>query len=198
MAAHDFNSPCDCRECREEHRSYECPGCGLETVVVVEMESVPNRDHKGMSGYEFREPARPKSALKCFDCGKGIAAVLYDRIDDDACLRGKARQAAIAAGNVCDECSAVEGHDSTFAASVVLRRRAGQRLCQDCLATAIEGATPDPSDGQTKYAFDRRSLKYVPARQKRTCIDCGRSSWVNIENQWKKQCMKCWKAARAV
>lgn len=197
MPSHDFNRPCDCRECRTLTFMIVCPQCNFENVVEVERTSRPAVDRKGIAYYDFEEPNRAGAALDCFACGAVVPNTRYfDRLDVDRCQYQLDRRAAVNRGELCSRCGRVKGFDWITAEGGLIDRLyqvAGEQLCKACFADHLEHTTPNPSDEWHRFTFNRRKLQWQLVKVKKACSVCGRLRWLNVENQWKDKCSNCYR-----
>lgn len=111
MANHDFNRPCNCRECREESRVVTCPSCQEVYKVVTERSSEFITDRKGISDYIFSAPVEPEKTLTC-ECGHVIPSVGYYTYID---VRGseiiREKKERLKAAPKCSGCGLAEDID---------------------------------------------------------------------------------------
>lgn len=195
MANHDFNKPCDCRECREVARTICCPSCGRSSVLVSDRTPEWDTDRKGVTGVSFKSPEDKDETFECI-CGFIIQKVGYYTYFDEIATRDlRKHQQQREAAAKCGRCGAAEGVDQTrrFLELVTLKEHHGQCLCQNCLADQIEVETPDPSNDTEKYIFNKQSMKWVLKKVKRPCRKCNTQRWLNAENSWKNLCKECYK-----
>lgn len=195
MASHDFNQPCDCRECREISKKILCPSCGYCHVVVVDRIPEWGMDRKGTRTVDFLIPEAPGKTFTC-ECGHIIQeAGYFTYYDVQGTAHERERMAKRAAAASCDACGKLEGLDYAvgFMEKVQLKEIESLHLCQSCLADQVQTSTKDPSDPSHKYVFDRKALVWKLDKVKVPCTKCGKSRWLNAENQWKKECLSCYR-----
>ncbi len=195
MANHDFNRPCDCRDCREWPKHIECPICKEIHVVVIDRSAVWTTDKHGFTGVDFNDPVGPDKPISC-ECGHSIEGVgYYSRYDKEATINTRAYQAERAAASKCAVCDSLEGIDRVkgFFEMTKLTMKDGVQLCQKCLSDRVQLETPDPSDEKNKYIFNRKLLSWELDKVKDPCIRCGKSRWLKANNRWKSLCTTCFK-----
>lgn len=196
MARHDFNQPCDCRECREISKQIICPACNICHVVVIDRIPQWGTDRKGLTYVDFHIPESPNQTLTCNECGHVIEGAGYFTTYDVARTR-QAREylAKKASAEACQGCGKLDDIDRAegFLEKVQLTEMNGIKLCQSCLADYIQKETKDPSDDTHKYRFDRRTLSWKLEKIKLPCLKCGRVRWLNADNQWKTLCRSCYR-----
>jgi len=193
MAAHDFNKPCSCRECRTKHYEINCPRCSLLHVFDVEQSYKPSSE-KGIAGYDFSTPDMPGKDFKC-ECGHLISDLkFYTSYNKKHTLVRREYIEKKEKARRCTECSKIEGFDriSYPWRDVELIQDGDSLLCQECNAKHVQAQLIDPSSDSEKYEFDLRSLQYKLVRIKRACTLCKKERWLNAENHWKKQCKNCY------
>ncbi|MHA1302609.1 MAG: hypothetical protein ACTSPI_02760 [Candidatus Heimdallarchaeaceae archaeon] len=193
----DFGSPCDCIDCSTRINHFICPKCDFTNYVKILRPSEYKVDRKGIGYYDFTTPTEPVKDLKCFKCGFLIEKVgYYTEIAIETNERELEREEKIKQGKICTECKKIEEMDITRFGSVILKKKNGKNLCQECYAKVMKEEIPDPSNDKEKYFFYDRELKWVLEKIKIPCIICGRQRWLNAENKWKKMCLKCYKESR--
>lgn len=196
MANHDFNRPCDCRECRSTTRQIFCPAC--KACHVVEIDRIPEwkTDRKGMSYVDFQTPEASEQSLVCVDCGHNIEGIdYYTRYDAAGTRSAREYLKKKAEAEKCQECGKLEDIDwaTGFLEMIRLTERDGAKLCQSCLADKVQMETPDPSDEAQKFVFDRRALTWNLDKVKVPCVKCGRQRWLNAKNKWRNLCGPCFR-----
>ncbi len=196
MANHDFNRPCDCRECRTISFVVACPHCAFENLVLVVQESHWETDRKGIGYYSFTLPNKIGKDFDCFKCGSLVQNTRYfDEIDTELCKTKLERQDAIERREVCTRCGAVKGYD--YSKGIIekvdqLYTIDNENLCKSCYGDYLAETSPDPSDADNRYTFNRRTFKWELARVRRACSVCGKIRWLNVKNAWKAKCSKCY------
>ena len=192
----DFNSPCDCRDCRTISELIKCPKCGFSNVVLIEQISLgKTRDRKGIIYYEFEKPKEPIKDLNCYKCNFLLEKVgYYSEIAVEANKYQIRREELISQNRLCSICNKIETLDFVpLFGKVVLERKNGKNLCQECYANEMEKEILNPSNEFEKYSFDKRQLKWILIKVKLACQKCGKFRWLNVENRWKKLCWNCYK-----
>ncbi|WP_163860357.1 hypothetical protein [Paenibacillus elgii] len=196
MPNHDFNRPCDCRECSRDSKQIVCPACNTCHVVIIDRIPEWSTDRKGFTGVEFRTPEEPNQTLICPDCGHTIKGTgYYTAYDAQETKRIREYLAKKAAAAKCRICGKIEGIDRAegFFEEIRLAEKDGLTLCQSCLADRVQMETPDPSDATRKFIFDRRALYWKLDKIKVPCAKCGKQRWLNATNQWKSLCLPCYR-----
>jgi hypothetical protein len=192
----DWGRPCSCIECRTIYHKIICPNCSFSnTIEILRNVNGYSIDRKGLEGYDFSIPTEPIKDLQCYKCGYLIEKVgYYTEISLDSCKQDLEREKAIEDGKVCSKCNTVEGFDYCFGVEKVkLKIKDGVFLCQKCLSEIVKKETPDPSNENEKYVFDEKESKWKLNKIKKECVDCGKKRWLNVENQWKTQCINCYR-----
>lgn len=110
MARHDFNQPCDCRECSTSRRHDECPACGMVHVFSIIRSSVWDTDRKGVTYVDFMESSGPDVNFLC-PCGHEIQVNRYSNYEPDKTLTVNEECERKAAAARCDSCGKIEGFD---------------------------------------------------------------------------------------
>jgi hypothetical protein len=149
-----------------------------------------------MTGVSFSSPVDDGDTTFLCSCGFAIQEVgYYSYMDEKATQRLRDLQQQRIAAPKCGKCGAAESIDRVkgYFEIIKLKEHNGQNLCQDCLADQIQSEEPDPSTSTEKYAFNRRSLKWVLTKVKRPCRNCNTQRWLNVENRWKDLCTPCYK-----
>lgn len=191
----DFNSPCDCRDCRTISERIKCPNCGFSNIVsIVQISLGRTLDRKGISYFEFMKPQEPVKDLNCYKCNFLIEKVgYYTEIDVESNNYQIKREELINQNRLCFICNKIETLDNLpIFGKVVLKQKNGKNLCQECYAKEMKKEIPDPSTEFEKYSFDIRQMKWILKRIKLACQKCGKFRWLNVENRWKKYCWKCY------
>ncbi|MEK5282985.1 MULTISPECIES: hypothetical protein [unclassified Paenibacillus] len=198
MANHDFNSPCNCSECREITQTHVCLSCQFPNKVSIDGIARWVSDRKGGGDYIFDIPPSPIRDLNCYSCGHLMPAVgYYDSVDKEACQRAQERIDLIHAGKVCNSCNKVEGIDWGFGGIIKLRTYNGQQFCGGCVVEAAKQDNPDPSDKDNKYEFNQASLEWSLARVRSYCKTCGKGYLVAVsERSWRNLCKSCYSQRR--
>lgn len=193
MARHDFNSPCDCRECREMSKHHICPACQFVHVVTIDRDSTIATDRKGFTYYDFTTPEGPGKSITC-SCGYVLSVGYFTTYNHRVTQLLKEDRERKVAARTCTDCQNIEGFDrSPKQHSVIeLEEFEGRNICQDCAASLIQAKTPDPSNENNKYEFDLRKREWTLHKIKRACVDCGKNRWLNANNQWKDKCKNCY------
>ncbi|MFD2168694.1 hypothetical protein [Tumebacillus lipolyticus] len=198
MPSCDFNRPCDCRDCRRIDYTINCPHCSFENDVSVVGIAKWETDRKGFSGVTFTKPVLPVRDLTCYNCKSIIRnAGVFDNVCTEVMERKLGKLKAIEQGRICFLCRNVEGYDGSFLGrDEKYREKDGKKYCSTCLPKIIEKETPNPSDTDSKYEFDKNKLEWVLRKVKQTCTRCQKKRWLNVENRWKKLCSSCYSSSR--
>ncbi|PWK06242.1 hypothetical protein C7459_1203 [Tumebacillus permanentifrigoris] len=198
MPSCDFGRPCDCRDCKRIDYTIICPHCYFENVVSVDGIAKWETDRKGYTGVSLTKPDLPFRDLNCYSCKTMIRdAGVFDNIRIEVMERNLGRQRAIEQGRVCVSCRKVEGYDGVFwERDERYKEKDGKKYCTTCLSKILEKETPNPSDTESKYEFDKSRLEWVLRKVRQPCIRCQKKRWLNVENTWKKQCSSCYSSTR--
>jgi hypothetical protein len=194
MSNCDFGSPCDCRECRTGIRTEECPACAFDNVVEIEGTIDFCIDRKGVRYGHLTLPEDPALDLVCRKCGYAIKGIAYyTRVDESECNARLERDRLAATAPPCALCEI--NVERTFGAfrAVELREYRNRKLCPKCYVDAVEADTPDPSNGERKYVFNRRTIRWELSKVRRVCASCGKARWLNAENSWVTRCGPCYR-----
>lgn len=199
MANHDFNSPCSCVECCTEYRDELCIHCGFKNTLTNIGSATYTQDRKGTRGYDVEYQKTPLKNMTCFKCKKVTPKVaFFTEVDKDGCSRTLEHARISKTAEPCDVCGEQVEFGKSKLQAIKLTKFADRNLCVKCLPREMEAKTPNPSDNDKKYAFNRHSLKWELSRVRKACAKCGRSRWLNIENSWKKNCGNCYMEGRGV
>jgi hypothetical protein len=197
MASCDFGSPCDCSECRTRKRQELCPQCGFRNVVALLGSAEQTYDRKGVRGYDVTYPDGPPKELVCRACGAVSTVPHYTSVDEQGCRAALETIRLERDAKPCDGC----GRRSEFSFSgpvpVRLQQHRDVALCEECLAERLKKESPDPSDGDNRYTFNKRTLQWTISKVRVACADCGRFRWLNAENRWKRLCSTCFRTDSA-
>ncbi|PKQ89352.1 hypothetical protein CXK86_20080 [Paenibacillus sp. BGI2013] len=193
MANHDFNKPCDCKECSTSRRHDICPACGNVHVFSIVCSSAWETDRKGFTYVDFTEPSGPKIDFQC-PCGHEFQVKHYSNYEPHKTLAVNEERERKAAAARCDSCGKIEGFDLGLKAwdRISLESFDNQQLCQVCIAKRVLETTPDPTDEDNKYTFDHSKRQYILEKVRITCPDCGKRRWLNASNAWRKRCKSCY------
>lgn len=190
MANHDFGSPCVCRECRTKMFSVVCPSCGFEIMVSYERGSNgTNIDRKGIRDYVFIENTTKGHTLNCFKCEFEIKDVsYYEQVEDWINQRRLDER-------TCGECGIKEFNNNKLR-KVQYKELNGKLICMDCFEKKIKSELHDPSTSNKRFKLNLDKLQYELHEVRLPSQDCGRKRWVKADEQWKKQCLSCYKKER--
>ncbi len=184
----DWGKPCDCLYCCTVIKNVICPHCRFENYINVIRNAEGTTDRKGMFYYKMTEPSGTKD-LTCFHCQKLIPnAPEYHKINTHLCEINVKKLTA----RTCVQCGRYEGIDRIGFKKIVLRDQDGHLLCPYCIEEII--SKNDPSTKTEKYVFNRFEGEWKLAKVKKPCVTCGRHRWLAVENQWKKQCITCYRS----
>lgn len=183
----DWGNPCNCIECRTNIFSVPCEVCGFSTVVSYVMsENGGSTDKKGLFSYDFQERTDKSSEIDCYKCGHHMIGVpYYEKIEvhrNEYKLNEKE----------CAECGIKDSESNRI---IEYKEWKNETLCLDCLEKKLIVELPNPSTDIKKFKLDVKSMKYVLDKVMIPCTTCGRKRWLKADNQWKKQCMNCYKKA---
>jgi len=184
----DWGRPCDCKDCRTATFGVTCPSCGFDTTVSYIMESdAGSIDRKGMFSYTFKEKTDRGYTLRCFKCSYEINDVpYYEKVEKTINERKVSER-------ICAECDKKE-----FASfrPVEYREWNGKTLCLDCAIEKRTGELNDPSTKDKKYKINPQTMEYELLKVLVPCKDCGKKRWLDANEQWKVQCLPCYKKER--
>lgn len=190
MANHDFGSPCDCRECRTTMFSVHCPSCGFKTTVSYESGSNGiSIDRKGIRDYDFIENTSKAHTLNCFKCGFEIKDVSYYEKVEDRINQTRLNE------RVCEECGIKEFNNNKLR-KLQYKEINGKLTCLDCFKKKIQSEFPDPSTPDKRFILNLDKVNYELNEVRLLCEICGRKHWVKANEQWKKQCLSCYKKVK--
>lgn len=119
----DWGRPCDCKDCRKEVLTIECPYCSFNNKVSYLRNSAGLiMDRKGLSDYQFVEHTEPRKEMNCFKCKKLILNTpYYEKLEAHLC------ELELNAKN-CEVCG-VKSTETFFP----LREKNGKTLCRNCI-----------------------------------------------------------------
>ncbi|MGD6815488.1 hypothetical protein ACQCVE_00240 [Metabacillus sp. 113a] len=183
----DWGRPCNCLDCRTNRFSIHCEACGFDTMVSYVMSEVGGHtDKKGMFSYEFKEQTEKYSEINCFKCGEYKNNVPYfEKIEVDI-NNSRLNQ------RTCVACGVKELE--TFR-KIKYKVWKNETFCTGCVEKQFMSEVPNPSTNEKVFKVDTSNMKYILEKVKIPCNTCGRQRWLNVENQWKKQCTSCYKKA---
>jgi len=72
----------------------------------------------------------------------------------------------------------------------------GKTFCMNCFEKKVKSEIPDPSTPDKRFKLNTETLQYELNEVRLPCKDCGRNRWVKANEQWKKQCLSCYKKER--
>jgi hypothetical protein len=194
MANCDWGSPCDCRDCRTKLRTEICPNCGFDNIVEIEGSGQIKVDRKGVRYMDFTYPSGPDQSLQCYKCKFVIDAVAYySGVAERECQLNCERDEVRLTAPPCMLCGENIRSVGEHYGPIVLTEHNGKQLCHKCLAEAIQAETQDPSDKDSKYVFNKRTMQWELKKVRILCESCGAMRWLNAENRWKKFCSRCYK-----
>ena len=141
-------------------------------------------DRKGIFSYDFQERTDKSSEINCYKCGHHMTGVAYfEKIEEH---RNKIKLIE----KECVECGIRESQSKSI---IQYREWKNETLCLGCLEKKLIVELPNPSTDDEKFQLDVKLMKYVKDKVMIPCITCGRKRWLKADNQWKKQCIKCYK-----
>lgn len=79
---------------------------------------------------------------------------------------------------------------------VKYREHGGKTLCMECLETKLIDELKDPSTSEKRFKLNLITSAYELDKVSISCKDCNKKMWVKVDEQWKKQCLTCYKATR--
>lgn len=183
----DWGRPCDCIECSTKIFSIKCPSCNFETSVSYVSGSEGSTDRKGIWGYSFQNIETRGHTLDCYKCGFHMTDVpYYEKIEKEINDR-------ILSERTCEGC-----YKKEFASIFPLEFKDwnGKLLCLKCIDEKVKSELTDPSSENKRFKFNLETLKYELDEVKLPCVDCGKKRWIKANEQWRKQCLPCYKKAR--
>ncbi|MDM5249638.1 hypothetical protein [Lysinibacillus sp. G4S2] len=181
----EWGKPCTCIDCRTKIFSIPCNSCGFDTTVSYEMSpDGGNTDRKGIFSYDFQERIDKSSEIDCYKCGHHMTGVSYYEKIEERRNEMKLNEKA------CAECGIRKSESISI---IQYREWKNEILCLCCLEKKLIVELPNPSTDDEKFKLDVKSMKYVLDKVMIPCITCGRKRWLKADNQWKKQCVNCYK-----
>jgi hypothetical protein len=161
------------------------------TVSYVRGSNGSSTDRKGIRGYDFIENTEKGHSLNCFKCGFEIKDVSYYEKVEDSINQSKINERS------CEECGIKKFSNNTLRI-VKFKEVNGKTVCMDCFEKKIKSEIPDPSTPDKRYKLNTEKLQYELYEVRLPCSDCRRKRWVKANEQWKKQCLSCFKKERFV
>lgn len=183
----DWGKPCNCIDCRTNRFSIPCEARGFRTVVSYIMTEIGGTtDRKGLFSYNFEERTEENSEIDCYKCGHHMTGVpYYEKIEEHANELELNKK-------ICSECGIEEYQTLKI---ISFKQWENKTVCFDCVEKKLIDELPNPSTSDRKFKIDVKTEKYVLDSVMIPCVTCGRKRWLKAENQWKKQCMNCYKKA---
>lgn len=107
-------------------------------------------------------------------------------------FRKKNREKMVECGRLCFRCRKVDLFD--FYGQPSLHKYKDKNYCRDCIIVEFKSENPNPSTSEKKYEFNSFNLSWKLTKVLLPCLKCSRKRWLNIENQWKKMCITCYRS----
>lgn len=112
-------------------------------------------------------------------------------------FQSKNREKMIEQGRFCSNCKRVEFFDlQERSLQPSLREYKNRKYCHVCIVEEFKKDNPNPSNDEKKYELNSDSLSWDLKKVLVACKKCGKKRWLNVENQWKKMCITCYRSEK--